>query len=32
VDFYGYAIVGGGQGIERIDISITNGKSWLEAH
>lgn len=31
MDLYGYAIAGGGRGIERVDISITNGKSWLEA-
>lgn len=31
VDFYGYAVAGGGRGIERVDISINNGKKWLEA-
>ncbi|XP_024372472.1 sulfite oxidase [Physcomitrium patens] len=32
VDFYGYAVAGGGRGIERVDISVDNGKTWLEAH
>lgn len=32
VDLYGYAVAGGGRGIERVDVSIDNGKSWMEAH
>ncbi|KAG0559242.1 hypothetical protein M758_10G088200 [Ceratodon purpureus] len=32
VDLYGYAVAGGGRGIERVDISVDNGKSWMEAH
>ncbi|KAH9620796.1 hypothetical protein KSS87_012565 [Heliosperma pusillum] len=27
----GYAVSGGGRGIERVDISIDGGKSWVEA-
>lgn len=27
----GYALSGGGRGIERVDISIDGGKSWVEA-
>lgn len=30
VDFYGYVVVGGGCGIEWVDILINNGKKWLE--
>lgn len=25
-------MAGGGRGIERVDISVDNGKTWLEAH
>lgn len=28
----GYALSGGGRGIERVDISPDGGKSWIEAH
>jgi len=28
----GYALSGGGRGIERVDISPDGGKSWFEAH
>uniref|UniRef100_A0A2P2IVK7 Sulfite oxidase n=1 Tax=Rhizophora mucronata TaxID=61149 RepID=A0A2P2IVK7_RHIMU len=28
----GYAASGGGRGIERVDVSIDGGKSWVEAH
>jgi sulfite oxidase len=31
VDLSGYAVAGGGRGIERVDISVDNGKSWVEA-
>ncbi|XP_020106561.1 sulfite oxidase-like isoform X1 [Ananas comosus] len=27
----GYAVSGGGRGIERVDISVDGGKTWLEA-
>lgn len=27
----GYAVSGGGRGIERVDISIDGGKTWIEA-
>ncbi|KAE8652262.1 hypothetical protein Csa_022470 [Cucumis sativus] len=27
----GYAVAGGGRGIERVDISIDGGKNWIEA-
>ncbi|KAI3791339.1 hypothetical protein L2E82_05103 [Cichorium intybus] len=27
----GYAVLGGGRGIERVDISIDGGKTWIEA-
>jgi len=27
----GYAVSGGGRGIERVDVSIDGGKTWLEA-
>ncbi|CAK9143310.1 unnamed protein product [Ilex paraguariensis] len=27
----GYAVTGGGRGIERVDVSIDGGKTWLEA-
>lgn len=27
----GYAVSGGGRGIERVDISVDGGKSWVEA-
>ncbi|CAN0925405.1 Sulfite oxidase [Linum grandiflorum] len=27
----GYAVSGGGRGIERVDVSIDGGKSWVEA-
>lgn len=26
----GYAVSGGGRGIERVDVSIDGGKSWVE--
>lgn len=28
----GYALSGGGRGIERVDISVDGGKTWVEAH
>ncbi|CAA7404700.1 unnamed protein product [Spirodela intermedia] len=28
----GYAVSGGGRGIERVDISLNGGKTWVEAH
>jgi sulfite oxidase len=28
----GYAVSGGGRGIERVDISIDGGKTWFEAN
>lgn len=31
VTINGYAVSGGGRGIERVDISIDGGKSWIEA-
>ena len=27
----GYAVSGGGRGIERVDLSIDSGKTWVEA-
>ena len=27
----GYAVAGGGRGIERVDISVDGGKAWVEA-
>lgn len=27
----GYALSGGGRGIERVDVSINNGETWIEA-
>lgn len=27
----GYAVSGGGRGIERVDISVDGGKNWVEA-
>lgn len=27
----GYAVSGGGRGIERVDVSIDGGKTWMEA-
>lgn len=27
----GYAVSGGGRGIERVDISVDGGKTWVEA-
>lgn len=27
----GYALSGGGRGIERVDISVDGGKTWVEA-
>lgn len=27
----GYAVSGGGRGIERVDVSIDGGKTWVEA-
>ncbi|XP_073013528.1 sulfite oxidase-like [Typha latifolia] len=32
VTIAGYAVSGGGRGIERVDISVDGGKTWLEAH
>ncbi|CAL4892398.1 unnamed protein product [Urochloa decumbens] len=32
VTVVGYALSGGGRGIERVDISPDGGKSWFEAH
>lgn len=27
----GYAVSGGGRGIERVDVSVDGGKNWIEA-
>jgi sulfite oxidase len=27
----GYAVSGGGRGIERVDVSVDGGKTWMEA-
>lgn len=32
VKISGYALSGGGRGIERVDVSIDGGKTWLEAN
>ena len=32
VNFHGYALAGGGRGIERVELSVDGGKKWLEAH
>jgi sulfite oxidase len=31
VSLAGYALSGGGRGIERVDISVDGGKTWMEA-
>ena len=31
VKISGYAVSGGGRGIERVDVSIDGGKNWVEA-
>ncbi|GMI68334.1 sulfite oxidase [Hibiscus trionum] len=31
VTISGYAVAGGGRGIERVDVSIDGGKTWMEA-
>jgi len=31
VKISGYAVSGGGRGIERVDVSIDGGKTWMEA-
>ncbi|XP_075491600.1 sulfite oxidase-like isoform X1 [Primulina tabacum] len=31
VSIKGYALTGGGRGIERVDVSIDGGKTWMEA-
>lgn len=31
VTISGYAVSGGGRGIERVDVSVDGGKSWIEA-
>ena len=31
VTISGYAVSGGGRGIERVDVSIDGGKTWVEA-
>jgi len=31
VKISGYAASGGGRGIERVDVSIDGGKTWMEA-
>lgn len=31
VTIKGYAVSGGGRGIERVDVSIDGGKTWVEA-
>lgn len=31
VTISGYAVSGGGRGIERADISVDGGKTWVEA-
>lgn len=28
---HGYAVSGGGRGIERVDVSFDGGKTWMEA-
>ncbi|KAL6011054.1 hypothetical protein ACLOJK_001498 [Asimina triloba] len=32
ISISGYAVSGGGRGIERVDVSIDGGKTWVEAH
>lgn len=32
MNFHGYALAGGGRGIERVELSVDGGKKWLEAH
>ena len=31
VKISGYAVSGGGRGIERVDVSVDGGKTWIEA-
>lgn len=31
ISIKGYAVSGGGRGIERVDVSIDGGKTWIEA-
>lgn len=31
VTIRGYAVSGGGRGIERVDVSVDGGKTWMEA-
>jgi sulfite oxidase len=31
VKISGYALTGGGRGVERVDVSVDGGKSWTEA-
>jgi sulfite oxidase len=31
VKISGYAASGGGRGIERVDVSVDGGKTWMEA-
>ncbi|GLJ15220.1 hypothetical protein SUGI_0248770 [Cryptomeria japonica] len=31
VNIHGYALSGGGRGIERVDVSVDGGKTWIEA-
>lgn len=31
VNVHGYALSGGGRGIERVDVSVDGGKTWIEA-
>jgi len=32
VNIRGYALSGGGRGIERVDVSVDGGKTWVEAN
>ena len=31
ITVHGYAVSGGGRGIERVDVSFDGGKTWVEA-
>ncbi|XP_058093232.1 sulfite oxidase [Magnolia sinica] len=32
ISICGYAVSGGGRGIERVDVSVDGGKTWMEAY